>query len=157
MEQYLQIISSQPAVSWAGGVWHSHSHSSGTIVWASVENAWRHIIGSPEQNVGVVSGWLGPEGISVGVREGLQRGVDVILLPDCSVSWNMTSVTCKVRERYTVLHNITDYTAIQSNMPRSVDIYSSFISGFFWRKSDCWKENLDILEEYEFGNTLNSC
>ena len=29
----------------------------------SVHYAWWHIIGSPEQNVGVVSGWLGPEGI----------------------------------------------------------------------------------------------
>ena len=47
----------------------------------SVHESGRHVIGSAEQDIGVVPAWLGLVGEPVCVVESFQRGVDVVVVP----------------------------------------------------------------------------
>ena len=49
--------------------------------YSSVHEPRRHVIGSAEQDIGVVPAWLGLVGEPVCVVESFQRGVDVVVVP----------------------------------------------------------------------------
>ena len=49
--------------------------------YSSVHEPGRHVIGSAEQDIGVVPAWLGLVGEPVCVVESFQRGVDVVVVP----------------------------------------------------------------------------
>ena len=49
--------------------------------YSSVHEPGRHVIGSAEQDIGVMPAWLGLVGEPVCVVESFQRGVDVVVVP----------------------------------------------------------------------------